>query len=71
MGANTEYPPRTHPGTNIHEVHTLNRKVLTREHNELFIQQVVQYYQVADGDELNYRVLGLNKSQTGDDIKKA
>ena len=43
--ANPEPPPRTQPVTNIHKVRTPNRTVFTREHNELFIQRVVQYYQ--------------------------
>ena len=38
-GANTEYNPRTQPGTNIHEVRTPSQTLFTQEQNELFIQQ--------------------------------
>ena len=69
-GANPEYPPRTQPGTNIHEVRTPIRIVFTREYNELFIQRVIQYSQEAKGDELHYLVLGLNESPTEDAMKK-
>ena len=69
--ANTESPPRTHPGTNICEVQTPSRTVFKRKHNELFIQRVVQYYQEAEGDKLNYLVLGLNESSTEDYMKKS
>ena len=41
-GTNTESPPRTQPVKNIHEGSTPSWAVLTREQNELFIQQVVQ-----------------------------
>ena len=61
-GTNLESPARTHPGTNIHEVCTPRRTVFTREHNESFIQRVLQYSQEEKGDELNYHVLGLNDS---------
>ena len=40
-GANPEYPTRTHPETNIHEVRTPSQTVFTQEQNELFVQQVV------------------------------
>ena len=40
--ANSESPPITQPETNIREVGTPSRTVFTQEHNELFIQQVVQ-----------------------------
>ena len=33
-----EPPPRTQPEKNIHEVRTPSRKLLTQEHNELFVQ---------------------------------
>ena len=51
-GANPESPARTQPGKNIHEVRTLIRPVFTREQNELFIQQVIQYSKEEKGDEL-------------------
>ena len=57
-GANPEYPPRTQPGKNIHEVRTPRQKVFTKEHNESFIQRVLQYSQEAKGDGLHYLVLG-------------
>ena len=63
-GANPESPSRTQPGKNIREECTTSRTVFTWEQNELFIQRVVQYYQEAEGDELNYLVLGLNDSST-------
>ena len=44
-GANLESPVRTQPGNNIHEVLTPRRTLFTREQNELFIQQVLQYSQ--------------------------
>ena len=69
--ANTESPPRTHPGTNICEVQTPSRTVFKRKHNELFIQRVFQYSQVAEQDELHYHALGLNESSTEDDKKKS
>ena len=69
-GTNPEYPARTRPGTNIREVPTPRRTVFAREHNELFIQQVLQYYQEEKGDELYYHVLGLNDFSTEDDMKK-
>ena len=70
-GEHPESPPRTQSGTNIREVRTPSRTVFTQEHNELFIQQVVQYSQEAEVDELNYFVLGLNKASIEDDTKKA
>ena len=68
--AKTESPPRTQPGTKLREVRTPIRTVFTQEQNELFVQRVVQYYQVVEGDELHYRGLGLNYSLTEDDMKK-
>ena len=70
-GANTETPPTNQPGTIIREVCTPSRTVFTQEHNELFIQQVFQYSQVAEGDEFYYHVLGLNDSSIEDDMKRA
>ena len=70
-GANTKSPSITHPGTDIHELHTPSQTVFTQEQNELFVQQVFQYSQVIDGAELHYHVLGLNESSTEDDMKKA
>ena len=43
--ANPESPPITHPEINIHEVRTPSQTVFTQEYNELFVQQVLQYYQ--------------------------
>ena len=43
--ANPESPPRTQPDINILELYTPSRTVFTQEHNELFIQRVIQYYQ--------------------------
>ena len=63
-GANPESPARTRPGTNIPEVRTPRHTVFTRKQNELFIQQILQYYQEEKGDELHYHVLGLNYSST-------
>ena len=68
-GENKEIPPRTQPGTNIREVRTTSRKVFTQEKNELFVQQVVQYYQDLEGENLHYHVLGLNESSTEDEMK--
>ena len=59
MGANTESPPRTDPGTNIREVHTPSQTVFTQKKNELFIQRVLKYSHEAKGDELHNIVLGL------------
>ena len=71
MGANPESPARTRPGKNIREVRTPRRTVFTREQNELFIQQVIQYSQEEKGDSLNYVFLGLNESSKKDDMKKS
>ena len=70
-GANKEYPARTLPGTNIREESNPRQTVFTQEHNYLFIQRVLQYYQEEKGNELNYHVLGLNESSTEDDMKKS
>ena len=69
-GANPESPPRTHPGTNIREVHTPSRTIFTQEKNELFFRQIIQSTQEKEGDDLNYHVLGLNESSTEDYTKK-
>ena len=71
MGANPESPARTQPGTNIREGINTRRTVFLQEHNDLFIQQVLQYSQEEKGDELNDLVLDLNKSSTEDVKKKA
>ena len=71
VGANPESLPRTQPGTIIREVITPSRTVFTQEQNELFVQRVIQYSQVAEGDEFHYHVLGLNEYSTEDDMKKA
>ena len=70
-GANPESPPRTQPETNIHEVRTPSHTVFTQEHNELFVQQVVQYSQDLEGEDLHYHVIGLNQYSTEDYIKKS
>ena len=44
-GANPESPPITPTEKNIREVHTISRTVFKQEHNELFVQQFVQYSQ--------------------------
>ena len=36
-----------------------------------FFQQVVQYSQDLEGEDLHYHVLGLNEYSTEDDMKKA
>ena len=68
--ANPESSSRTQTKTNIHEGSNTRRKVFTREHNNLFIQQVLQYSQEEKSDELRYHVLGLNESTTEDNKKK-
>ena len=68
-GANPESPARTQPGTNIREVRTPRWKLFAGEHNELFIQRLLQYAQEEKGDELHYHILGLNDSATEDDMK--
>ena len=71
VGANSESPARTQPGTNIRERSNSRRTVFTREHNDLFIQRVLQYSQENESNELHYHVPGLNESSTDDDMKKA
>ena len=70
-GANPESPAKTQPVTNIGEVRTHRQTFFTQEHNELFIQLVLQYYQEEMGDELLYLVLGLDYSSTEDGMKKS
>ena len=70
-GANPESPQRTQPVTTIIEVRTPSQTVFTQEQTELFVQQVVQSSQEKEGEDLHYRVLGLNNSSTEDDMKKA
>ena len=69
-GANLGSPPRTQLEINILELRTPSRPVFTQEQNELFFQQVVQYSQEKEGEDLYYHVLGLNESSTEDDTKK-
>ena len=69
--ANPEYPPRTQPEINIREVQNTSRKFFTQEHNELFVQQVIQYSQDLEGGVLRYHVLCLNESSAEDDLKKS
>ena len=69
--ANPEYPARIQPGTKICEGSNPRRPVFEWEQNDLFIQQVIQYSQENESDELHYRVLGLNDSSTEDDMNKA
>ena len=59
-GANPESSPITQPEKNKRELRTTSQTVFTQEHNELFVQRVVQYSQENDGYELHYHVLGLN-----------
>ena len=70
-GANPESPARNQPGTNIRELHNPRRTVFTWEHNELFIQRVLQYLQEKKSDELHYHVLSLDESSIEDDMKNA
>ena len=70
-GANSESPERTQPGTNIHEVRNPRWTVFARGKKYLFIQQVLQYSQEENGNELHYLVLGLNEFSTEDDMEKA
>ena len=46
---NPDSPTSTQPETNIPEVRTPSQTVFTQEHNELFIQRVVQYSQKKEG----------------------
>ena len=71
MDDNPEYPQRTQQEINIRKVRTPSRTVFTLEHNELFVQQVVQDAQGFEGGVLHYHVLGVNDSSTEDDVKKA
>ena len=68
--ANPEYPARTQPGTNIHEVQNTRRTVFIREHNNLFIQRTPRYSQEDKSYEFYLFVLGFNESSTEDDMKK-
>ena len=62
--SNPESTPRTPHEINIRKVRTLSRTVFTQEHNELFVQQVIQDAQGLEGEVLHYHVLGLNESST-------
>ena len=64
VDANKESHPRTQPEINIHEVCTPIQTVFTQEHNELFVQQVLQYSQDLEGEVLHYHVICLNESST-------
>ena len=55
--ANPEYLPRTYQQINILEVRATSQTVFTQEHNELFVQQVLQNSQDFEGENLHYRVL--------------
>ena len=70
-GGNPKSPERTQLGTNIHEVSTPRRTAFTREQNELFVQQVLQFSQEDKGCEFHYHVLGFNYSSTEYDMEKA
>ena len=70
-GANTESPAKYLRVKYIHEILTHRRTVFTWEYNELFIQRVLQYSEDKKGDELHYRVLGLNNYSTEYDMEKA
>ena len=63
-GENPEYSAGTHPRTNISGGSNPRRPVFTREQNDLFIQQVLQYSQENESDELYLFVLGFNYSST-------
>ena len=69
-GASSESPARSHPGKNIREVPTPIRTVFTKEKNELFIHQVLQYSQEEKVGEFHYRVPSLKESSTEVDMKK-
>ena len=62
--ANQESCARTHPRKNIREGSNPIQTVFTQEHNDLFIQRVLQYHQEKESDELHSHVLGLNESST-------
>ena len=70
-GENPESRPRTQPETNIRDVRATSQTVFTQEQNELFVQQVVQYSQDLESEDLHYHVIGLNEYSTEDDMKKA
>ena len=70
-GENPESCPRTQPETNIRDVRATSQTVFTQEQNELFVQQVVQYSQDLESEDLHYHVIGLNEYSTEDDMKKA
>ena len=69
--ANPESPPIIKHEINIPEVPTPSRKVFIPEHNELFVQRVVQDAQFLEGEVLYYHIIGLNESTTEDYLKKA
>ena len=58
--ANPEYLPIIQHRINIPEVTTTSWKVFTPEHNELFVQRIVQDTQGLEGKILYYHILGLN-----------
>ena len=68
--ANPESPPITQLETNIRELRTPSLTVFAQEQNELFVQQVLQYYQDLEGEVFHYHVICLNKLSTEDDSKK-
>ena len=70
-GANPESPARTQTGKYISEGSNPRRTVFTQEHNDLFIQRVLQLSQENKIDELHYHVIVFNESSTEDDTKKA
>ena len=63
-GANTESPPITQPEINIREVRTPSRTVFTKKHNQLFVQQVLQYSQYFESEVFHYHFIFLNESST-------
>ena len=69
MDANPESPPITQYEINIREVQTPSRTVFTQEHNESFVQNVVQDNQGLEGGVLYYHILGFNESETENDLK--
>ena len=67
--SNPQSPPLFQHEINIREVPSPSRKAFTQEHNELFVQRIVQDAQVLEGGVLYYYILGLDESSTEDDLK--
>ena len=69
--ANPKFTPIIQYDINIREVPTPSRTVFTPGQNESFVQKVVQNAQGLEGEVLYYHILGLNESETYDDLEKA